>query len=148
MHHTFERTTLTRGIKAIELGKTYDSRPPADDLNPDSDDLVDWGGDATHSPTAQRTRPLKAMTCIGEFNGVASGAVTAENDGCMWRAVNEQNGTSTEWNLSWVDSGHGRLAAVPYPAAMRVDLRVHCKGTTTIPSPTTGTPSPALPLRP
>ena len=22
----------------------------------------------------------------------------------MWRAVNEQNGTSTEWNLSWVDS--------------------------------------------
>ena len=36
---------------------------------------------------------------------MASGAVTAlENDGYVWRAVNEQNGTSTEWNLSWVDS--------------------------------------------
>ena len=108
LHHTFERTTLTRGIKAIELGKTYDNRPQANDLNPDSDDLVDWGVDATHLPdnSTQRTHPLdQAMTCISEFSGVASGAVTAlENDGYVWRAVNEQNGTSTEWNLSWVDS--------------------------------------------
>ena len=43
------------------------------------------------------------MACIDEFSGVASGAVTAlENDGYVWRAVNEQNGTATEWNLSWV----------------------------------------------
>ena len=108
LHHTFERTTLSRGIKAIELGKTYDNRPQANDLNPDSDELVNWGVDGTHLPdnSSQRTHPLdQAMTCIDEFSGVASGAVTAlENDGYVWRAVNEQNGTATEWNLSWVDS--------------------------------------------
>ena len=108
LHHTFERTTLSRGIKAIELGKTYDNRPQANDLNPDSDELVDWGVDGTHLPdnSTQRAHPLdQAMACIDEFSGVASGAVTAlENDGYVWRAVNEQNGTATEWNLSWVDS--------------------------------------------
>ena len=108
LHHTFERTTLSRGIKAIELGKTYDNRPQANDLNPDSDELADWGVDGTHLPdnSTQRSHPLNlAMACIDEFSGVASGAVTAlENDGYVWRAVNEQNGTATEWNLSWVDS--------------------------------------------
>ena len=45
------------------------------------------------------------MTCISEFSGVASGAVTAlENDGYVWRAVDQQNGSATEWNISWVDS--------------------------------------------
>ncbi len=45
------------------------------------------------------------MSCISEFNSAASGAVAAlENDGYVWRAVDQQNGTSTEWNLSWVDS--------------------------------------------
>ena len=108
LHHTFERTTLSRGIKAVELGKTYDNRPQANDLNPDSDELVGWGVDGTHLPdnSTARSHPLdEAMTCISEFSGVASGAVTAlENDGYVWRAVNEQNGSATEWNLSWVDS--------------------------------------------
>ena len=108
LHHTFERTTLSRGIKAIELGKTYDNRPQANDLNPDDDELVNWGVDGTHLPdnSTVRQHPLdEAMACIDEFSGVASGAVTAlENDGYVWRAVDKQNGTSTEWNLSWVDS--------------------------------------------
>ncbi len=108
LHHTFERTTLTRGIKTVELGKTYDNRPQANDLNPDDDELVNWGVDGTHLPdnSTVRQHPLdEAMTCIDEFSGVASGAVTAlENDGYVWRAVDKQNGTSTEWNLSWVDS--------------------------------------------
>jgi len=108
LHHTFERTTLSRGIKAIELGKTYDNRPQANDLNPDDDELVNWGVDGTHLPdnSTVRQHPLdEAMDCIDEFSGVASGAVTAlDNDGYVWRAVDKQNGTSTEWNLSWVDS--------------------------------------------
>ena len=108
LHHTFERTTLSRGIKAIELGKTYDNRPQANDLNPDDDELVNWGVDGTHLPdnSTVRQHPLdEAMACIDEFSGVASGAVTAlDNDGYVWRAVDKQNGTSTEWNLSWVDS--------------------------------------------
>ena len=108
LHHTFERTTLTRGFKAIELGKTYDNRPQANDLNPDDDELEDWGVDGTHLPdnSTVRTHPLdQAMTCISEFSGVASGAVTAlENNGYVWRAVDQQNGSATEWNISWVDS--------------------------------------------
>ena len=108
LHHTFERTTLTRGFKAIELGKTYDNRPQANDLNPDDDELEDWGVDGTHLPdnSTVRTHPLdQAMTCISEFSGVASGAETAlENDGYVWRAVDQQNGSATEWNISWVDS--------------------------------------------
>ena len=108
LHHTFERTTLTRGFKAIELGKTYDNRPQANDLNPDDDELEDWGVDGTHLPdnSTVRSPPLdQAMTCISEFSGVASGAVTAlENDGYVWRAVDQQNGSATEWNISWVDS--------------------------------------------
>ena len=108
LHHTFERTTLTRGFKAIELGKTYDTRPQANDLNPDDDELEDWGVDGTHLPdnSTVRSHPLdQAMTCISEFSGVASGAVTAlENDGYVWRAVDQQNGSATEWNISWVDS--------------------------------------------
>ena len=108
LHHTFERTTLTRGFKAIELGKTYDNRPQANDLNPDDDELEDWGVDGTHLPdnSTVRSHPLdQAMTCISEFSGVASGAVTAlENDGYVWRAVDQQNGSATESNISWVDS--------------------------------------------
>ena len=108
LHHTFERTTLTRGFKAIELGKTYDNRPQANDLNPDDAELEDWGVDGTHLPdnSTVRSHPLdQAMTCISEFSGVASGAVTAlENDGYVWRAVDQQNGSATEWNISWVDS--------------------------------------------
>ena len=108
LHHTFERTTLTRGIKAVELGKTYDNRPQANDLNPDDDDLVNWGVDGTHMPdnSTVRQHPLdEAMACIDEFSTAASGAVTAlQNDGYVWRAVDHQNGTSTEWNLAWVDS--------------------------------------------
>ena len=123
LHHTFERTTLTRGFKAIELGKTYDNRPQANDLNPDDDELEDWGVDGTHLPdnSTVRTHPLdQAMTCISEFSGVASGAVTAlENDGYVWRAVDQQNGSATEWNISWVDSDttagwlHFRCRAIP-----------------------------------
>ena len=108
LHHTFERTTLTRGFKAIELGKTYDNRPQANDLNPDDDELEDWGVDGTHLPdnSTVRSHPLdQAMTCISEFSGVASGAVTAlETDGYGGRAVDQQNGSATEWNISWVDS--------------------------------------------
>ena len=108
LHHTFERTTLSRGVKAIELGKTYDNRPQANELNPDDDELVNWGVDETHLPdnSSVRSHPLDlAMSCLSELSGVASGAVSAlENDGYVWRAVNKQNGTTTEWNLSWVDS--------------------------------------------
>lgn len=107
LHHTFERVSLNRGVKAIELGKSYDNRPQANDLNPDDDDLVSWGVDGTHLPdnSTERAHPLDvAMTCLSEFNTAASGATTAlDGNGYVWRAVDSANGSATEWNISWVD---------------------------------------------
>ena len=115
LHHSFERTTLVRGVKAIELGKAYDNRPESNELDPDEDELSNWGVDGTHLPdnSTLRSHPLDlAMECLSDFNSVASGATSAlDNGGYVWRAVNAQNGSATEWNLSWVatDSTAGWL---------------------------------------
>ena len=106
LHHTFERTYLQRGLKQIELGKSYDNRPQANDLNPDENDLVAWGVDEDHLPdnSTLRDHPLDlAMTCMDEFGSEASGATTAlDQNGYVWRALNQKNGSATEWNISWV----------------------------------------------
>ena len=105
LHHAFERTYLQRGFKQIELGKSYDNRPQANDLNPDEDDLVAWGVDEYHLPdnSTLREHPLDlAMTCMDEFGSEASGATTAlSENGYVWRALNQKNGSATEWNISW-----------------------------------------------
>ena len=106
LHHAFERTYLQRGVKQIELGKSYDNRPQANDLNPDENDLVAWGVDEDHLPdnSTLRDHPLDlAMTCMDEFGSEASGATTAlDQNGYVWRALNQKNGSATEWNISWV----------------------------------------------
>lgn len=106
LHHTFEQTTLKRGVKSIELGKAYDNRPRSTEAEPGDDELVNWGVDGTHLPdnSTVRQHPLDlAMACLDGFSSVASGAVSAlENDGYVWRAVDTQNGSKTSWNLSWV----------------------------------------------
>ena len=106
LHHAFERTYLQRGVKQIELGKSYDNRPLANELNPDEDDLVAWGVDEHHLPdnSTLRDHPLDlAMTCMDEFGSEASGATTAlSENGYVWRALNQKNGSATEWNISWV----------------------------------------------
>jgi hypothetical protein len=115
LHHSFERTTLARGVKAIELGKAYDNRPESNELDPDEEDLSNWGTDEQHLPdnSSLRGHPLDvAMECLPSFNSVASGATSAlNNDGYVWRATTSQNGSKTEWNLSWVatDSTAGWL---------------------------------------
>jgi len=106
LHHAFERTYLQRGVKQIELGKSYDNRPQANDLNPDENDLVAWGVDEDHLPdnSTLRDHPLDlAMTCMDEFGSEASGATTAlDQNGYVWRALNQKNVSATEWNISWV----------------------------------------------
>lgn len=106
LHHTFERTYLQRGVKALELGRSYDNRPQANELNPDDDDLIDWGVDGLHMPdnSTHRPHPLdSAISCISDLGSIASGANSAlNNDGYVWRAIDEPNGTATEWNISWV----------------------------------------------
>lgn len=106
LHHSFERTYLNRGVKAVELGKAYDNRPESNEFDPDEDELSNWGVDGVHLPdnSTLRQHPLDlAMTCLPTFNSAASAAVTAlENDGYVWRAIDHINGTATEWNVSWV----------------------------------------------
>lgn len=109
LHHSFERTYHTRGVKAVELGKAYDNRPESNEMDPDEDELSNWAVDGTHLPdnSTQRDHPLDvAMNCIPEFSLDASGAVEAlqSEDGYVWRAIDSQNGSATEWNLSWVSS--------------------------------------------
>ena len=115
LHHTFERTSTTRGVKSIELGMAYNNRPQANELNPSDSDLAAWGANGLHLPdnSSLRTHPLDvAINCIDEFGSAASGANAALDDGgYIWRAQNELNGSATEWNVSWVatDSSAGWL---------------------------------------
>ena len=107
LHHSFERTYHSRGVKAVELGKAYDNRPESNEMDPDEDELSSWGVDGTHLPdnSTHRTHPLDvAMTCVPEFSLDASGAVEAldSRDGYVWRAIDTNNGSETEWNISWV----------------------------------------------
>ena len=107
LHHSFERTYHSRGVKAVELGKAYDNRPESNEMDPDEDELSTWGVDGTHLPdnSTHRTHPLDvAMTCVPEFSVDASGAVEAldSRDGYVWRAIDTNNGSETEWNISWV----------------------------------------------
>ena len=105
LHHTFERTYLQRGVKALELGLSYDNRPQANELNPNDADLVDWGVDGTHIPdnSTLRTHPLDdAIQCVSKMGEVPAANSALDNDGYIWRAIDQPNGTATEWNLSWV----------------------------------------------
>lgn len=115
LHHTFERTSNSRGVKSIELGMAYNNRPQANDLNPDEDELANWGPNGLHLPdnSTLRTHPLdQAVDCIDGFGSAASAANAALDDGgYIWRAQNNMNGSTTEWNISWVatDSSAGWL---------------------------------------
>ena len=105
LHHTFERTYLQRGVKALELGRSYDNRPQANELNPNDADMVDWGVDGTHMPdnSTRRSHPLDdAIQCVSKMGEVPAANSALDNDGYIWRAIDQPNGTATEWNLSWV----------------------------------------------
>ena len=97
---------FTRGIKAVELGRLSDNRPQAN-VSPRQRRVGGVGClERPHLPdnSTARNHPLdEAMTCIGEFGGVASGAVTAlENDDSFGerstsRTEVRPNGTYPGW---------------------------------------------------
>ena len=126
LHHVFERTSTTRGLKAIELGMAYSNRPQANDLNPDDSELANWGPNGLHLPdnSSLRSHPLDvAIGCLDEFGSAASGATAAlDQGGYIWRAQNDLNGTTTEWNVSWVatddSAGWVRFAVSGEPGAL------------------------------
>lgn len=108
IHHTFDRITLKRGVKLLDLGKGYDNRPQANEFKPSSNDLVDWGDSDTHLPDESDKRGYnleQSIQCLDYFSGEVTGATAAlSDDGYIWRAIDERASGVTTWNVSWVAS--------------------------------------------
>ena len=106
MSHTFQKSSLSRGSKGLEFGLSYDARPQANELSPSDGDLNDWGPNGEHMPdeSTLRTHNLEAaIDCLDYLQTSASGAVAALDDGgYVWRAIDQQYATSTQWNISWI----------------------------------------------
>jgi len=106
IHHTFDRITLKRGVKLLDLGKSYDNRPQANEFQPSSNDLVNWGDSETHLPDESDKRGHnleQSIQCLDYFSGEITGATAALNDdGYIWRAIDERANGATTWNVSWV----------------------------------------------
>ena len=106
IHHTFDRTSLNRGVKLLDLGKSYDNRPQANEFKPNSNDLVDWGDSEIHLPDNSEIRGYnleQSIQCLDYFSGEITGATAALNDnGYIWRAIDERTNGITTWNISWV----------------------------------------------
>ena len=106
MSHTFQKSSLSRGSKGLEFGLSYDARPQANELSPNDDELNDWGPNGEHMPdeSTLRTHNLEAaIDCLDYLQTSASGAVAAIDDGgYVWRAIDQQYATSTQWNISWI----------------------------------------------
>ena len=104
MKHTFQKSSIKLGSKALEYGLSYDSRPLANELSPDDDEMNEWGLNGIHMPdgSTMRTHDLDtAMQCLDYFQSVASGATAALDDnGYIWRAVDTNLGLTTQWNAS------------------------------------------------
>ncbi len=108
MSHTFQKSSLTRGTKSLEYGYSYDARPQKNELSPSDDQLNAWGSNGVHLPDESSIRQHdleSAIQCIDEFQTSASGAYAALDDsGYVWRAIDQQFGANTQWNISWIAS--------------------------------------------
>ena len=106
MSHIFQKSSLTRGSKGLEFGLSYDARPQANELSPSDSDLNDWGPNGEHMPDESSIRPYNlesALDCFDYLQSSASGAVAALDDGgYVWRAIDQQFGENTQWNISWI----------------------------------------------
>ena len=106
MSHIFQKSSLTRGSKGLEFGLSYDARPQANELSPSDSDLNDWGQNGEHmaDESSIRTYNLEsALDCFDYLQSSASGAVAALDDGgYVWRAIDQQFGENTQWNISWI----------------------------------------------
>ena len=106
MSHTFQKSSLKLGSKSLEYGISYDARPMQNELTPDDDELHEWGVNGIHMPdhSTIRTHNLEtAMQCFDYFQSAASGATAAlEDGGYIWRAIDSDLGSTTQWNVSWI----------------------------------------------
>ena len=106
MSHTFQKSSLKLGSKALEYGLSYDARPLANELSPDEDELKEWGANGIHMPddSTMRAHDLDtSMQCFDYFQSSAAGATAALDDGgYIWRAIDSNLGVTTQWNVSWI----------------------------------------------
>ena len=136
LHHTFTKSSLQRGQKQLDLGRTYASIPLANQLGPDSDELESWSEYDLHMPDDSELRQHTfedAISCLTTHwpSTVAPAAVRAmEENGYIWRGATTQISTTTsQWNLSWVayDEQAGwvqfNLTGEPSPEACQFEER-------------------------
>jgi hypothetical protein len=102
------QNTLTRGSKLLDLGDSYASYPNDGGYAPSSSQLSNWASYDLHLPdnSSMREHTLEmAVSCVSQLQSQVVAANAALNDdGYIWRAIDDRTGDDTRWNLSWVSS--------------------------------------------
>jgi hypothetical protein len=105
LHHVFERTLIERGQKQLDLGRSYNSRPQANQLQIDDDELTSWGANDLHMPdnSDMRTHTFEqAIRCFDFFQNTSGASSALDDNGYIWRATGGDAPQGSVWNMSWV----------------------------------------------
>ena len=105
LHHVFERTSIERGQKQLDLARSYSSRPQANQLQVDDDELTSWGANDRHMPdnSDMRTHTFEqAIRCFDFFQNTSGASSALDDNGYIWRATGGDVPQGSVWNMSWV----------------------------------------------
>lgn len=105
LHHIFERTSIERGQKQLDLARSYSSRPQANQLQIDDDELTSWGANDLHMPdhSDMRTHTFEqAIQCFDFFQNTSGASNALDDNGYIWRATGGDAPQGSVWNMSWV----------------------------------------------
>ena len=105
LHHIFERTSIERGQKQLDLARSYSSRPQANQLQVDDDKLTSWGVNDLHMPdhSDMRTHTFEqAIQCFDYFQNTSGASSALDDNGYIWRATGGEAPQGSAWNMSWV----------------------------------------------
>ena len=129
---TFARSSLERGEKLLDLGRSYTTRPNPIAWTPSSSELEDWGDDEMHLPddSKSRTHPLEsALECVPYLSEAVAARTALSGDGYVWRAIDQRTESQTTWNLSWVQtddtSGWVRMSISGLPTDENCTYEAH-----------------------
>ena len=105
LHHIFERTSIERGQKQLDLARSYSSRPQANQLQIDDAELTSWGANDLHMPdhSDMRTHTFEqAIQCFDFFQNTSGASSALDDNGYIWRATGGDAPQGSVWNMSWV----------------------------------------------
>ena len=105
LHHIFERTSIERGQKQLDLARSYSSRPQANQLQVDDEKLTSWGANDLHMPdhSEMRTHTFEqAIQCFDYFQNTSGASSALDDNGYIWRATGGDAPQGSAWNMSWV----------------------------------------------